>query len=163
MKRFSYALPLLLTFACGDDVSVIVVDVEITGYRVEEFLHGVVSIFDLVLPADRTAVMKRAEGAFARDEPFEVEYRLQGKNGRVHWNPLRLYRDPRGAQGKGLAGRSGPRPPTLESSNEHQVQRHFISGAAGCRGDLFGRRSQRSRPTWRRRRGRSVRACSGSQ
>jgi two-component system, cell cycle sensor histidine kinase and response regulator CckA len=58
----------------------------ITGYTPAELVGSArVSYGDLVLPEDREPLWDAVQHAVARDEPFEVEYRLVRRDGQVCW------------------------------------------------------------------------------
>ena len=58
----------------------------LTGYAPEELVNdAVVSYGDLVHPADRQPLWDSVQAAVAADEPFEVEYRLNRRDGSTCW------------------------------------------------------------------------------
>jgi two-component system, cell cycle sensor histidine kinase and response regulator CckA len=71
---------------------------ELTGYTPAELVGGGVRYGDLVHPADRRLVWDRVQAAVQRGEPFEVEYRLLARDGRVCWVS---------EQGRAVAGAGG--------------------------------------------------------
>ena len=73
-----------------------------TGYEVEE-LEGsqVCSLESLIVPEDRTDVMATVKNAIMEDKPFEVEYRLKHKDGRIRYF-FERGRPIRGSDGKPL-------------------------------------------------------------
>jgi two-component system cell cycle sensor histidine kinase/response regulator CckA len=58
----------------------------LTGWRPEDLVGNArVAFGDLVHPDDRAHLWESVQAAVARDEPFEVEYRLVRRDGRVCW------------------------------------------------------------------------------
>ncbi|HEX6913100.1 MAG TPA: PAS domain S-box protein, partial [Longimicrobium sp.] len=58
----------------------------LTGWRPEDLVGSArVAFADLVHPDDRAHLWQTVQAAIARDEPFEVEYRLVRRDGRVCW------------------------------------------------------------------------------
>ena len=58
----------------------------VTGYEAWELVgEGAVPYGDLVLPEDRAALWERVRQAVDADEPFEVDYRLEQRDGQVCW------------------------------------------------------------------------------
>jgi PAS domain S-box-containing protein len=58
---------------------------ELTGYEVPDFLTGRVCYEDLIEPGDRANVTSTTLQAVAQRQPFEIEYRLRHRDGRVKW------------------------------------------------------------------------------
>jgi PAS domain S-box-containing protein len=55
-----------------------------TGYKVEEIEGSQVCSFEsLIVPEDRADIMATVKNAIMEDKPFEVEYRLKHKDGRI--------------------------------------------------------------------------------
>ncbi|MCE5185452.1 MAG: PAS domain S-box protein [Planctomycetaceae bacterium] len=58
---------------------------ELTGYAPIEFVSGRVMLNDLIHPDDRDAVWQHVQRAVAGKGPFNIEYRLTDRHGRLHW------------------------------------------------------------------------------
>jgi PAS domain S-box-containing protein len=57
----------------------------LTGHRPDMLVSGAVSYGDLIWPGDRAPVWNAVQDAIARDEPFELTYRIAAANGSVKW------------------------------------------------------------------------------
>ncbi len=58
----------------------------ITGYSAAELAEGEISPLDaLILPEDRSPVIRVMQEAIENSRPFQIEYRLQHKNGEIRY------------------------------------------------------------------------------
>jgi PAS domain S-box-containing protein len=73
-----------------------------TGYKVEELQSSqACSIEPFIIPEDRPDIMATVKNAILEDKPFEVEYRLKHKDGRIRYF-FERGRPIRGTDGKPL-------------------------------------------------------------
>ena len=58
----------------------------VTGYTEQELIgSGATAFNDLIVPEDRSRVWETIQRGVAREEPFEIEYRIRAKNGEERW------------------------------------------------------------------------------
>lgn len=57
----------------------------LTGATPEEFMSGRVTFGDFILQEDVPAIVTAIESARACNANYEVEYRMRGRDGRIHW------------------------------------------------------------------------------
>ncbi|MCF7803292.1 MAG: PAS domain S-box protein [Candidatus Marinimicrobia bacterium] len=73
----------------------------LTGYQPLDLIQNTtISYAELIQPADRNIVEKKVQEAIRKDEPFEVEYRIQTKDGvtKTVWERGRLVENSEGHQ-----------------------------------------------------------------
>lgn len=56
-----------------------------TGYKVDEFEDGTISLARLIHPEDKNYVVEHVDQAVRANRPFELTYRLKHKNGSWKW------------------------------------------------------------------------------
>lgn len=58
----------------------------LTGYSAEELLFNTAASFaDLILPEEQPRVWEKVQEAVAREEPYDLRYRIRTKNGPLKW------------------------------------------------------------------------------
>ncbi len=58
---------------------------DLCGYCAADFMRGDVTLLDVVVEEDRAAVMQGLEAAARARSGYELEYRIEHKDGSIHW------------------------------------------------------------------------------